>query len=107
MADAGIEAALKRYFGHSRFRRGQRELAEGLLARRVRRDAHGRRQERLLPAAGHPAAGDGAGDLAPHLPDEGPGRGPARGGRARGLYQQLALPGRDPRDLLAHEGGRL
>ena len=34
MADAGIEAALKRYFGHSRFRRGQRELAEGLLAGR-------------------------------------------------------------------------
>ena len=34
MADAGIEAALKRYFGHSQFRRGQRELAEGLLAGR-------------------------------------------------------------------------
>lgn len=34
MADAGIEAALKRYFGHSQFRRGQRELVEGLLAGR-------------------------------------------------------------------------
>ena len=93
--------ALRQYFGHSDFRRGQRKLIEAVLGGRdvlgVMPTGGGKSMCYQIPAL--LPRRDDAGHLAAHLADEGSGRGAHGRGRPGGVYQQLALAARQLRDV--------
>ena len=109
VADSAIdlERTLRERFGLERFRPGQREVIEQVLAgpRRPLRHADRRRQEPLLPVAGAAAAGPDAGRQPADRPDEGPGRRPDRSAGIRATLLNSTLDPAEQRARLARDRG--